>query len=245
MFIFITGNDTEIGKTLVTSLIVKLLSKKNKTKKISIIKPVESGIESFAESDLGFIKKNNKHSKLIEYFNFYTFSDPISPYTASLIEKDKIKFNTLVKKIYEVKKNSDITIIEGAGGLMVPLTPSKKIIDLIQVLESDCYLVVSPSLGTINHTLLSIEALKSRRISFKGIVINQYPENPGISEIYNPVFFSDNKIKINGVIPKMKKDKIPILFSNADKYLSKELGGKFNIKTFIKSRNLLFKKSIL
>ena len=57
MFIFITGNDTEIGKTLVTSLIVKLLSKKNKTKKISIIKPVESGIESFAESDLGFIKK--------------------------------------------------------------------------------------------------------------------------------------------------------------------------------------------
>ena len=162
-----------------------------------------------------------------------------------MIEKDKIKFNTLVKKIYEVKKNSDITIIEGAGGLMVPLTPSKKIIDLIQVLESDCYLVVSPSLGTINHTLLSIEALKSRKISFKGIVINQYPENPGISEIYNPVFFSDNKIKINGVIPKMKKDKIPILFSNADKYLSKELGGKFNIKTFIKSRNLLFKKSIL
>ena len=100
-------------------------------------------------------------------------------------------------------------------------------------------------MGTINHTLLSIEALKSRKISFKGIVINQYPENPGISEIYNPVFFSDNKIKINGVIPKMKKDKIPILFSNADKYLSKELGGKFNIKTFIKSRNLLFKKSIL
>ena len=68
-------------------------------------------------------------------------------------------------------KNSDITIIEGAGGLMVPLTLSKKIINLIQVLESDCYLVASPSLGTINHTLLSIEALKSRKYPLKELLL--------------------------------------------------------------------------
>ena len=85
MVIYITANDTEIGKTFVTSLILNSLSKKIRSK-IAMIKPIESGVINYKNSDLGIINNNNKNLKNIDYFNFYSFKEPISPYTASLIE---------------------------------------------------------------------------------------------------------------------------------------------------------------
>ena len=136
MVIYITANDTEIGKTFVTSLILNSLSKKNKRSKIAMIKPIESGVINYKNSDLGIINNNNKNLKNIDYFNFYSFKEPISPYTASLIENKKINYKSLIKKINSINEEYDITIVEGAGGLMVPITRNKKIIDMIKDLNS-------------------------------------------------------------------------------------------------------------
>lgn len=241
MVIYITANDTEIGKTFVTSLILNSLSKKNKRSKIAMIKPIESGVINYKNSDLGIINNNNKNLKNIDYFNFYSFKEPISPYTASLIENKKINYKSLIKKISLINEEYDITIVEGAGGLMVPITRNKKIIDMIKDLNSHCYLIVNPNLGTINHTYLSIQSIKEYKIKFNGIIINSYPKNPGISEIYNPIFFSNNKIKIQGVIPRIKKTQINEIHLKSSNYLSNILGGKFNENLFIKSCNKLFK----
>ena len=124
---------------------------------------------------------------------------------------------------------------------MVPITRNKKIIDMIKDLNSHCYLIVNPNLGTINHTYLSIQSIKEYKIKFNGIIINSYPKSPGISEIYNPIFFSNNKIKIQGVIPRIKKTQINEIHLKSSNYLSNILGGKFNENLFIKSCNKLFK----
>ena len=242
MIIYITANDTEIGKTFVTSLILNSLSKKNKFSKIAMIKPIESGVKNYKDSDLGAINHNNKNLKNIDYFNFYSFKEPISPYTASLIENKKVNYKSLIKKINLINQDYDITIVEGAGGLMVPITSNKKIIDMIKDLNSNCYLVVNPNLGTINHTCLSIQSIRKYNIKFKGIIINGYPNSPGISEIYNPIFFSNNKIKIQGVIPSIKKNETNKLYLKSSSCLSKDLGGKFDEDNFIKSCKKLFKK---
>ena len=86
-------------------------------------------------------------------------------------------------------------------------------IDLIKKIKADVILVTSPSLGTINHTLLSYEALKRMKIKFRGIIINNYPKKPNISEIYNPIIISQNNVKILGLVPRFsssdsKKSKI-------------------------------------
>ena len=242
MVIFITGNDTDIGKTLVASLIVGSISKSKPFKKIAVIKPTESGAPSFRDSDLDVVKKNNTGLRNIDFFNIYSFKDPISPYTASIIEKKPVRYSVLLKKIKEIINNYEIVIIEGAGGLMVPITKSKKVIDLIKDLDSDCYLVVKPNLGTINHTLLSIEQIKINKINFKGIIINKYPKNPGISEIYNPVYFNNCGIKIIGVVPDVKMNNISKLSKIPETFFSKELGGFFSKKSFINECNKLFKK---
>ena len=100
----------------------------------------------------------------------------------------------LTNNILKLEKDFDLVIIEGAGGLRVPITKNFEVIDLIKAINATVILVISPFLGTINHTLLSIEAMKSRKISFKGVVINFYPKNPNISELHNPVLLDQYKI---------------------------------------------------
>ena len=99
MILFITGNDTDIGKTFVTSIILSSFlntSSKKKYKKIAVVKPVESGVNKKNKSDLDFIeqfnKKNIEMTKNVDFFNYYSFSNPISPYTASLIENKRMHF---------------------------------------------------------------------------------------------------------------------------------------------------------
>ncbi|MBT3445406.1 dethiobiotin synthase [bacterium] len=243
MFLFVTGNDTDIGKTLTTALIVKSLS--DKYNRIAVVKPVESGVKNASNSDLYFIQKINKNNiDNLVFYNFETFKEPLAPLTSSILEDRKVNSMILTNNILKLEKDFDLVIIEGAGGLRVPITKNFEVIDLIKAINATVILVISPFLGTINHTLLSIEAMKSRKISFKGVVINFYPKNPNISELHNPVLLDQYKIKILGVIPKltklsMKSPKLPI-----KTFFSSFLGGKFNSMNFIKDCKKEFAKLV-
>ena len=132
---------------------------------------------------------------------------PLTPLTASIIEKKKINYQSIVKKIKKLEgKITDIMLIEGAGGLRVPLTMDKEIVDLIKSIKTSVLLVISPNLGTLNHTYMSIETLKSRKIKFEGIIINSYPKNPNISNLHNPILI--NKKKINIMVLFLKSQKV-------------------------------------
>ena len=155
---FITGTDTGVGKTFFASILMKKYN-------FDYWKPIQTG--KFTENDTLYIKKklgieNNRFHKPI-----YTFKKPLSPHLASRYEKISIS----IKKI---KKPNTIKplIIEGAGGVLVPLNKKNLIIDLIKKFRLPVIIVSKSILGTINHTLMTLEILKKNKIKVFGVVLN-------------------------------------------------------------------------
>ncbi len=176
--IFITGIDTDIGKTIATGLMARYLHQKN----LSVItqKMVQTGCQNISDDIL-------IHRKLMtcDLFNEdktgitcpYLFKHAASPHLAAQMEGQTINPKTILSATNTLAKNFSIILIEGAGGLFVPLNSDTTIIDYIEQHAYPVILVSSSKLGSINHTLLSIEALKTRGLNLLGIVYNRYPEN--------------------------------------------------------------------
>jgi len=159
---FITGIGTEVGKTIVASIVTEAIE-------ADYWKPIQAG--DLDNSDSHKVKKLVSHKKAQFFDNSYALNTPMSPHAAAEIDRIKIE----VKKIKRPETKNDL-VIEGAGGLMVPLNDKEVIVDLIS--KDDVVILVSRHyLGSINHTLLSIEALKSRGIDKIGIVFsgNEHP----------------------------------------------------------------------
>ncbi len=180
---FITGTGTGVGKTIVTAgLAGHFLSQ---GKNVSIMKPVQTG-EGKSVSDLETVKTifpGITHlPKMLA--SPYSFSLPASPLLAARSENREINPDTILKafKDLSARKEIDILLVEGAGGLLVPLTEEFLMVDLISEMGVPAILVASAGLGTVNHTLLSIEAMKKRNLKIAGIVINKMPLHPGIVE---------------------------------------------------------------
>ena len=169
---FIAGTDTEVGKTYVSCLISEFL--KNNGYSIGTLKPIETGLKYLEEPDFKKISKaSGDREKIV-----YGLSEPLAPLIAAEIDKIKINKNKILnffnKDISSHKY--DYYLIEGAGGLFVPLTENLLYIDLINEFNCEVILVARTNLGTVNHTLLSIEALKRRNIGIKGIILNEIVE---------------------------------------------------------------------
>jgi len=162
----ICGTDTDIGKTLISSFFVKGLDS-------FYWKPIQSGLES--QTDSQTVKKLTQVSKDKIIKEAYVFTKPLSPHWAAEIDQQTINFDKL--KLPEVQGS---LIIETAGGLMVPITRNFLLIDQIKEWNLPVILVCKRSLGTLNHTLLSIEALKRRNIEILGFVVNgeKHLDNP-------------------------------------------------------------------
>lgn len=164
---FVTGIGTDIGKTVVSAVLVEAL-------KADYWKPVQSGGLEYTDSD--FVREHTLHPGNI-HPEVYCFRTPVSPHLAAEVEGQSI----VLEEIKPIKSNNYL-IVEGAGGLMVPLTDKILIKDLIKVLQLPVIVVSKNYLGSINHTLLTLEALKHADISVAGIIFNGEP-NPD-SESY-------------------------------------------------------------
>jgi len=155
---FVTGIGTGVGKTVVSAILVEAL-------KADYWKPVQAGGLDNTDTDVVKSLVSNGISKFFQ--ETYKLKTPASPHYAAEVES--IKVSPADFKIPETKNH---LIIEGAGGLMVPLNDDFLMIDLIKQLNAEVILVSQNYLGSINHTLLSIDALKVRNIPVKGIVFN-------------------------------------------------------------------------
>ena len=162
----ICGTDTDIGKTLISSFFVKGLNS-------FYWKPIQSGIE--AQSDSQTVEQLAQLSKEKIIKEAYVFTKPLSPHWAAEIDQKTINFEKL-----RLPKVSGSLIVETAGGLMVPITRNFLQIDQIKEWDLPVILVCKSSLGTLNHTLLSIEALNRRNIEILGLVVNgeKHLDNP-------------------------------------------------------------------
>ena len=162
----ICGTDTDIGKTLISSFFVRGLNS-------FYWKPIQSGIESETDSQAIMRLAKVEKTKIID--EAYIFREPVSPHWAAEIDQKVINFQLL-----NLPNVDGSLIVETAGGLMVPITRNYLQIDQIKKWNIPVILVCKSGLGTLNHTLLSIEALKKRNIKILGLVINgeKHLDNP-------------------------------------------------------------------
>lgn len=188
--LFITGTDTGVGKTIVSGAIAGYL--KSQKVNVGVMKPAESGClpdpknsKTLIRSDTLFLKKMAKAGDMIDLINPYYFEAPLAPAIAAELEKKEISIDKILSCFQVLLKFHPTLLVEGAGGLFVPLTRQKMMIDLIQLLQLPVLLVARAGLGTINHTLLSIEALQHRKIKIAGVVLNHSSAETDLSSKYN------------------------------------------------------------
>ena len=158
MRLFVTGIGTEVGKTVISAILTEALE-------ADYWKPVQAGDLDY--SDTHKVKDLVSNSKSVFHCETHALNHPMSPHAAAERDGVEISLND-----FQIPKTDNHLVIEGAGGLMVPLNRKDCMIDLIEGLGVEAVLVSRNYLGSINHTLLSVEALKSRGIAIKGIIFN-------------------------------------------------------------------------
>lgn len=174
---FVTGIDTNIGKSVVTGYLAKWL-KENRGLKVSTFKMVQTGNEKFSE-DIEVHRKICGEELSADDIKGescpYVFKYPASPHLAAKLDKKQIDKQYIFDQLVSYTKKHELVFCEGAGGLFVPLDGLYTTRDFIQEYNLPVILVTSGKLGSINHTLLSLEALILRNIQIKAVIYNYYP----------------------------------------------------------------------
>ncbi|MEG0381049.1 MAG: dethiobiotin synthase [Kurthia sp.] len=176
---WIVGTDTEIGKTYVTTLLMRQLQLSGK--KVRPYKPIQTG--EIVKAGQRYYEDTESYKKFsLEYLaeeslNTYSFALAASPHYAAHLEGVEIKKEKIIATIQTFSKE-EFLICEGAGGLFVPLHMNEEttLLDIIECSKLPVIVVTHTKLGTINHTLLTMEALNTRSIPILGIVYNQYEQ---------------------------------------------------------------------
>ncbi|MFL2661072.1 MAG: dethiobiotin synthase [Alphaproteobacteria bacterium] len=190
-----SGTDTNVGKTIVSAILV------NKIKGI-YHKPIQCGLDEKGRKDSDIIENLCVNKTILK--ETYFFNEPISPNIAAKNEKKKILMSKLLNKICNNFEKQ--IIIEGAGGLSVPINKKYLMVDLIKLSKLPLILVSRTSLGTINHTLLSINLIKQKKINFHGLVFvgEDIPETIESILDYGEKIYG-MKIQLLAKIPSLKK----------------------------------------
>lgn len=202
--IFITATDTGIGKTYVASGIAAALIKLRID--VGVMKPAETGCRKksgrlIPEDALALMKAANVRDSL-SLVNPYRFSAPLAPLAAAAHEGKKINPDNILGAYYTLSRRHEFMVVEGAGGIMVPLSKNYCYLDLAEALGLPVLIVARPGLGTINHTLLTISALREKGISISGVVIN-YPmkQKIGLAEKTSPTIIEEfSDVRVTGTV---------------------------------------------
>ena len=202
MNIFVTGTDTGVGKTVVCAALLSQL----KNKSPFYYKPIQTGAiyqnGSYLSEDVETINKLTASNFCSETSCTYLLKEALSPLQAAQKENLQIDINKIINRLHDLQKKHSTIIIEGAGGVYVPITSESYILDLIRALGCPALVVIKPGLGTINHTLLTFDALKKNKIKILGFIVGNYPQKPDNIEEENPVLIEKlSGIKCLGKIP--------------------------------------------
>lgn len=186
--LFITATGTNVGKTYTTIQLIEALASKGMS--VGVYKPIETGVVDTAPDAtilLEACQKVNENFKALKPLDItaYTFPLPAAPCCADI--QRKIRLEDIMQKFHELSVLCDILLVEGAGGLLVPIMQDYTMIDLIKDLHTKVLLVTPSRLGCINDTLLSMEALKARNIDFDWCV-NLFEDKEIFEEVTQPYY---------------------------------------------------------
>lgn len=178
--IFITGNGTDIGKTYVAGELVAAI--KAAGYDTAYYKPVLSGSDSIPDSDAGVVAKRAVLAQEWLSMVSYIYHDAVSPHLAAARTQQGVDLDIIQADFASVSLLHDVTVVEGCGGIVCPLTiyaDGRQIMqeDLIHTLGLACLLVADAGLGTINATVLTIEYMRNHRIDIAGVILNRFDES--------------------------------------------------------------------
>jgi dethiobiotin synthetase len=181
--VFVTGTGTEVGKTVVAAVIAHTLSTDGK--RVAVFKPAVTGLDEPAETDHALLRRASGSKQSDEQIAPYRFGPPASPHLAAAMADEEIEPARLVAVARTAGASAETLICEGVGGLLVPLSRDYLVRDLAAELALPLVIAASPGLGTINHTLLTIEAARAAGLIVKAVVFTPWLQDPSEIEQSN------------------------------------------------------------
>ncbi len=187
--LFITGTDTGVGKTVVTAAILAYFQ--HQGKKAGFMKPIETGVDnecsSPANSDALFLMETGGIEDPLAEVCPIRLKPAASPFQAAMIENRSIQPETILSAYEKLSGQYDWMLVEGIGGVQVPITRDYRMVELMRDLGLPAVVVVRYQLGTLNHTLLTLDTLKQKGIPVKGVIFNRTgPQAPDAIEQDQP-----------------------------------------------------------
>lgn len=167
---FITATGTGVGKTWLATALASACVQRGK--RVAAIKPIETGVDPDPLDALALARACNDES-LATASGLYRAKEPLAPYAIEKRGGPKVgSLRALAKRIRELAQDSDYAIVEGVGGVLVPLDQDHTIADLAALLDLQTVLVARNALGVLSYTLTAVEALRKRNVSIRAIVLN-------------------------------------------------------------------------
>lgn len=222
--LFITGTDTNVGKTVVTAALAAFLRSKGVS--VGVMKPLESGCLSGGKrSDSRYLKEMAQSSDDLDLINTYAFQAPLAPGVAAELEGVEISLDKILENFSKLGLLHELVLVEGAGGLLVPISKDKTILDLILAMKAEVLVVSRAGLGCVNHSLLTLARLEQAGVPVAGLVLNRDKAQEDASVPHNPrTLASWSPVSIWGEFPHLPKvNDRAILASAAEKSLRKGL----------------------
>ena len=210
--IFITGTDTEIGKTTIARSLA--LISRNSGCDVGVMKPFATGKRVYStkykSKDSALLAKAAQVKDLDEEINPFFYSVPTAPFTAWKIQSKKEPSVEDALRIYKkLAAKHDFMIVEGIGGIMVPLTKKHYVAHFAKLLGLPTVIISGPKLGTINHTLLTVKVCRDFRLNILGIIINGMPSEASQLKTQTIETISElSKQRILSIIPLLKNGSI-------------------------------------
>ena len=187
--VFVTGTDTDIGKTYVSALMCKTLVKQNLN--VGYYKAAISGADNIKGSDAGYVMPG---------IGVYLYQDPLSPHLAARLEKRFVDLKKVKDDFNQVAALYDYVLMEGSGGIVCPIVYERdnKILleDIVKLLGLSVVIVADAGLGTINQTTLCCHYLNSKGIKVNGIILNNFDENKMMHQDNLMMIEDINKVKV-------------------------------------------------
>lgn len=203
--LFITGTDTGVGKTVVTAGLAMLLRAQHQS--VGVMKPIQTGCrlvngKPFPDDTKILLRAAGTKDPL-ELVTPYRFHSPLAPLVAGRIERERILPSKILRAYRRLKRRHSFILVEGIGGILVPITKKDRVLDLIRLLDLPLLIVARSGLGTLNHTLLTVHQARQTGIPIVAILLNtSEPRKQGPAEKTNPGILAElTGLPVFGPIP--------------------------------------------
>ena len=181
--VFVTGTGTEVGKTAVAAAMARTAA--GSGQRVAVFKPAVSGLDEGGEADHELLRRAAGSGQSDDEIAPYRFGPAVSPHLAAELAGTPIEPRVVLEAARAAAENADLLVCEGVGGFLVPLTPGWLVRDLARELDLPVVVAAPPGLGTINHTLLTLESVRAAGLRVAAVVLTPWPTEPSELERSN------------------------------------------------------------